>query len=133
MRLRDIDPIAIIAVIFVIGVLAHSFGTPVRMTGARTGAQLVTDTPTKADKIPSPSLDTPVPQADAQKKADTDIQADTEKAVLVKVMKDAVAARHGGVLPKAWSAEDTKVAAQAAVKWQAAKERLVQPSSPLPK
>jgi hypothetical protein len=34
-------------------------------------------------------------------------------------MKDAVAARHGGVLPKTMSEEDTNIAAQAAMKWTA--------------
>jgi hypothetical protein len=44
---------------------------------------------------------------------------DAEQAALVKVMKAAIAARHGGVLPKALSDEDARLASQAAVKWQA--------------
>jgi tetratricopeptide (TPR) repeat protein len=56
---------------------------------------------------------------DAGEKADTIPEADEEKAALVKVMKEAVSARHGGVLPKTMSAEHTNVAAQAAIKWKA--------------
>jgi hypothetical protein len=80
------------------------------------------DAPTKADiqnnaaKAAPPG--TPVPQTDAQKKTDTDTQSEADKAALVKVMKDAVAARHGGVLPKTMSEEDTNIAAQAAIKWK---------------
>jgi hypothetical protein len=44
--------------------------------------------------------------------------ADGEKAALIKVMKDAVAARHGGVSPKTMTPEDAEVAAQAAIKWK---------------
>ena len=57
----------------------------------------------------------PVTATDGAKKTDTD----TDKAALVKVREDAVAARHGGVLPKTMSEEDTKVAIQAASKWKA--------------
>lgn len=66
------------------------------------------------------SLGTPDPTkpADAPK-TDTDKQADAEKAALIKVMKDVVAARHGGKLPKTMSKEDTEIAAQAAAKWRA--------------
>lgn len=80
-----------------------------------------TNEPKKAaDKAAaSPSLGTPVPQTEAQKKTATDTPTDADKAALVKVMKDAVAARHGGVLPKTMSEEDTKVAVQAATKWKA--------------
>lgn len=59
------------------------------------------------------------PQSVAQNETNTDTQAEADKAALIKVMKDAVAARHGGVLPKTMSEEDTKVAAQAAIKWKA--------------
>jgi hypothetical protein len=45
--------------------------------------------------------------------------SDADKAALIKVMNDAVAARHGGVLPKTMSKEDAEVAAQAAIKWKA--------------
>jgi hypothetical protein len=41
--------------------------------------------------------------------------ADAGKAALIKAMKAAVAARHGGVLPKTMSKQDTEVAAQAAI------------------
>ena len=34
-------------------------------------------------------------------------------------MKDAVAARHGGALPKTMSEEDAEIAAQTAIKWKA--------------
>jgi hypothetical protein len=37
----------------------------------------------------------------------------------IKVMKDAVAARHGGVLPDTVSKEDAEAAAQAVVNWRA--------------
>jgi hypothetical protein len=50
---------------------------------------------------------------------DNDTQTDADKAALIKVMKDAVAARHGGVLPKTMSEDDTNIAAQAAMKWKA--------------
>lgn len=46
-------------------------------------------------------------------------EADDQKAALVKVMKDVVAARHGGVLPKTMSEEDIATATQAAAKWKA--------------
>src|SRR5205807_2524041 len=46
-------------------------------------------------------------------------QTDAEKAALVKVMEDAVAARHGGALPKTMSEKDGNVAAEAALKWKA--------------
>ena len=74
---------------------------------------------TKADKLAPPRLGTPVPRPGAQKKTGTDTEFDAEQAALVKVMKAAIAARHGGVLPKTVSDEDTRVASQAAAKWQA--------------
>jgi hypothetical protein len=66
-----------------------------------------------------PSLGTPAPQTDAQNKTNTDTPTEADKAALIKAMKDAVAARHGGVLPKTMSEADTNVAAQAAIKWKA--------------
>jgi tetratricopeptide (TPR) repeat protein len=45
--------------------------------------------------------------------------AEAEKAAIMKVMNDAVAARHHGILPKTMSKEDTEVAAQAAIEWKA--------------
>ncbi|MGH9676467.1 MAG: cell envelope integrity protein TolA [Candidatus Acidiferrum sp.] len=50
-------------------------------------------------------------------------EGDEEKAALVKVMKDVVAARHDGVLPKTMSEEDTKAAIQAASKLKAEQVR----------
>ena len=47
---------------------------------------------------------------------------DSEKSALTKVMKDAVAARHGGVLPKTMSEEDAEAAAQAAIKWKSTRK-----------
>jgi hypothetical protein len=73
----------------------------------------------KSPQAAPPSLGTPVPQTDAQNKTNTDTQSEADKAALIKVMKDAVAARHGGVLPKTMSEDDTNVAAQAAIKWKA--------------
>jgi hypothetical protein len=58
--------------------------------------------------------------ATAQKSND-----DPEKAALIKTMNDAVAARHGGVMPKTMSKEDLEIAAQAGARWkkkQAAEE-----------
>jgi hypothetical protein len=78
-----------IAIIIVLGALVHSLGTP--------------DTTKLADAP----------------KATKDPQSDAEKTALINVMKDAVAARHGGKLPKTMSPEDTKIAAQAAMKWKA--------------
>ena len=46
-------------------------------------------------------------------------QVDSEQAALANVMKAAIAARHGGVLPKTLADEDAKAASQAAIKWQA--------------
>jgi hypothetical protein len=57
-------------------------------------------------------------QTDAPK-TDTDAQTDPDKAALVKVMKDAVAARHGGVTPKTLSKEDIDVSVKAATEWTA--------------
>jgi hypothetical protein len=58
-------------------------------------------------------------QPPAQKKIDNNTQVDSEQAALVNAMKGAIAARHGGVLPKTPSNEDAKAASQAAIKWQA--------------
>lgn len=109
-----------ILIIGVIGSLVYHL----RATGPSTGtqadaAQNRTDTLTKADKLAPPSLGAPVPQPPAQKKIDNDTQVDSEQATLVNVMKAAIAARHGGVLPKTLSDEDAKAASQAAIKWQA--------------
>jgi hypothetical protein len=60
-----------------------------------------------------------VPQPPAQKKTDNNTQVDSGQAALVNVMKAAIAARHGGVLPKTLTDEDAKAASQAAIKWQA--------------
>jgi hypothetical protein len=46
-------------------------------------------------------------------------QVDSKQAAPVNVMNAAIAARHGGVLPKTLSDEDAKVASKAAIKWQA--------------
>jgi hypothetical protein len=70
-------------------------------------------------KLAPPSLGAPVPLPPAQKKIHNDTQVDSEQAALVNVMKAAIAARHGGVLPKTLSDEDAKAASQAAIKWQA--------------
>jgi hypothetical protein len=69
--------------------------------------------PTTSTKPAAPAASAPDP------KTDNDTQTDADKAALIKVMKDAVAARHGGVLPKTMSEEDTNVAAQAAMRWKA--------------
>jgi hypothetical protein len=45
-------------------------------------------------------------------------EADTEKAAVKKVMRDAIAARHAGVVPDKMSKEDSEIAAQAALKWK---------------
>jgi hypothetical protein len=69
---------------------------------------------------PTTSIKPTAPAAPpSDQKANNDAQTDADKAALIKVMKDAVAARHGGVLPKTMSEEDTNVAAQAAMKWKA--------------
>jgi hypothetical protein len=46
-------------------------------------------------------------------------QTDVENVALVHIMKAAIAARHGGVLPKTLSDEDARTASQAAITWQA--------------
>ena len=52
------------------------------------------------------------------------------KAAVVKVMNDAVAAHHGGVLPKALSAEDFDIAAKAALEWKRKQPRENDNSAP---
>ena len=108
-----------ILVIGVVGFLVYSLHSTGLATGTKADARKKTDTLTKADKLAPPRLGTPVPQPGARKKIDTDTEVDAEQAALVKVMKAAIAARHGGVLPKTVSDGDARVASQAAVKWQA--------------
>jgi hypothetical protein len=108
-----------ILVIGVVGLLVYSLHSAGLATGTKADARKKTDTLTKADKLAPPRLGTSVPQSGARKKLDTDTEVDAEQAALVKVMKAAIAARHGGVLPKTVSDEDARVASQAAVKWQA--------------
>jgi hypothetical protein len=62
-------------------------------------------------------------EAEVAASSGTAAVADEEKAALVKVMKDAVTARHGGALPTTMSEEDTRVAVQAASKWKAEQVR----------
>jgi hypothetical protein len=77
--------------------------------------------------VPKPQspVTTPTPPTQAQNKANTDTQTEADKAAkakadaAVKAAKEAVAARHGGVLPKMMSPEDEQVAAEAAAKWMA--------------
>lgn len=74
---------------------------------------------TAAAQLPKENvLETPVPPDDHAKMMDTNAQTDTEKAALAKVMKDAVAAHHGGVLPKTMSQSDLAVSIKAALKWK---------------
>jgi hypothetical protein len=108
-----------ILIIGVIGSLVYHLRATGPSTGPQADAQNRTDTLTKADKLAPPSLGAPVPQPPAQKRIDNDTQVDTEQAALVNIMKAAIAARHGGVLPKTPSNEDVKAASQAATKWQA--------------
>ena len=108
-----------IPIVGVIGSLVYHLRAMEPSTGAQADAQDRTDTLTKADKLAPPSLSAPVPQSPAQKKTDNDTQVDSEQAALVNVMKAAIAARHGGVLPKTPTDEDAKAASQAAIKWQA--------------
>ena len=108
-----------ILIIGVIGSLVYHLRATGPSTGTQADAQNRTDTLTKADRLAPPSLGAPVPQPPAQKRIDNDTQADTEQAALVNIMKAAIAARHGGVLPKTPSNEDVKAASQAAAKWHA--------------
>jgi hypothetical protein len=108
-----------ILIIGVVGLLVYSLHSTGLATGTQADARKKRDTLTKADKLAPPRLSAPVPQPVAQKKTDTNTEVDAEQAALVKVMKAAIAARHGGVLPKTVSDEDARVASQAAVKWQA--------------
>lgn len=108
-----------ILIIGVIGALVYHLRARGPSTETHADAQNRTDTLTKADKLAPPSLGAPVPQPPAQRKIDDDTQVDSEQAALVNVMKAAIAARHGGVLPKTLSDEDAKAASQAAIKWQA--------------
>lgn len=108
-----------ILIIGVIGSLVYHLRAMEPSTATQADAQDRTDTLTKADKLVPPSFSAPVPQPPVQKKIDNDTQADSEQAALVNVMKAAIAARHGGLLPKTPSDEDAKAASQAAIKWQA--------------
>jgi hypothetical protein len=103
----------------VIGSLAFHLRATGPSRGTQSDARNNTDTLTKADRLAPPSLGVPVPQPRAQKKIDYDAQeVDSEQAALVNVMKAAIAARHGGVVPKTPSGEDAKAASQAAMRWQ---------------
>jgi hypothetical protein len=62
--------------------------------------------------------DTPLSPA-SNPKTDNETQTDADKAALIKVIKDAVAARHGGVVPKTMSEDDINISAQAAMNWKA--------------
>ena len=105
-----------ILIIGVIGTLEHSL----RTTGGTQAVEKNTDTLTKADKLALPNVGTLIPKPSAQKKkTDTNPQADAEDVALVQVMKAAIAARHGGTLPKTLSDEDARTASQAAITWQA--------------
>jgi hypothetical protein len=125
-----------ILIIGVIGSLVYHLRATGPSTGTQADAQNRTDTLTKADRLAPPSLGAPVPQPPAQKRIDNDTQVDTEQAALVNIMKAAIAARHGGVLPKTPSNEDVKAASQAATKWHAKqvaeKTKREQSSSGLP-
>jgi hypothetical protein len=108
-----------ILIIGVVGLLVYSLHSTGLAAGTQADARKKRDTLTKADKLAPPRLGTPLPQPGSKKKTYTDTEIDTEQAALVKVMKAAIAARHGGVLPKTVSDEDARVASRAAVKWQA--------------
>jgi hypothetical protein len=108
-----------ILIIGVIGALVYHFRATGSSTGTQVDARDRTDTLTKADKLAPPNLGEPVLQPPTQKKINNDAQVDSEQAALVNVMKAAVAARHGGALPKTLSDEDAKAASQAAIRWQA--------------
>ena len=109
----------LILIIGVIGTLVYHFRATGSSTGTQANAQDRTDTLTKADKLAPPNLGEPGLQPPTQRKINNDAQVDSEQAALVSVMKAAIAARHGGVLPKTPSDEDAKAASQAAIKWQA--------------
>jgi hypothetical protein len=104
-----------ILIIGVIGLLAYLL-RGAAPSGTQADAQDRTDTLTKADKLAPTSLSAAVQQPPVQKRI---AQVDSEQAALVNVMKAAIAARHGGVLPRTPSDEDAKAASQAAIKWQA--------------
>jgi hypothetical protein len=108
--------VGFILIISVIGALEYGIHT---IGGTQADAQKQKNTLTKADKLALPYVGAPKPQASAQKNTDTDTQTDTKNVALVQVMKAAIAARHGGVLPKTLSDEDARTASQAAIKWQA--------------
>ena len=108
-----------VLIICVIGSLVYHLRATEPSTVTQADALDRTDTLTKADKLAPPTLGAPVLQSPAQKKMKNDTQVDSEQAALVNVMKEAIAARHGGVLPGTVSDEDAKAASQAAIKWQA--------------
>lgn len=100
----------LILIIGVIGSLVYHLRTTEPSTRTQPDAQDRTDTLTRADKLAPPSLGAPLPQPNTP--------VDSEQAALVNVMKTAIAARHGGMLPNTLSDEDAKAASQAATKWQ---------------
>jgi hypothetical protein len=108
-----------ILIIGVIGSLVYLLRAREPSSGTHADARDRTDSLTKADKLAPPSLSAPVPKLPAQKKVADDTQVDSEQAALVNVMKGAIAARHGGVLPKTLFDEDARAASQAATNWQA--------------
>jgi hypothetical protein len=101
-----------ILIIGVIVLLVYHLRATEPLSGTHADAQDRTDTLTKADKLAPQNLGAPVSQPPKT-------QVDSEQAALVNVMKTAIAARHGGVLPKTPSDEDAKAASQAAIRWQA--------------
>jgi hypothetical protein len=105
-----------VLIIGVIGTLEYRLRTT---GGTQADAQKSTATLRKADKLALPDVGTLMPKPRAQKKTDTNPAADAEDVALVQVMKAAIAARHGGALPKTLSDEDARTASQAAITWQA--------------
>ena len=106
-----------ILIIGAVGTLGYGLGIT---GGMQADAQKNTAPLTKADKLALPSLGTLMPKPSAQKKkTNTNPQADAEDVALVQVMKAAIAARHGGALPKTLSDEDARTASRAAITWQA--------------
>jgi hypothetical protein len=115
----DVPMRKLLGFILIIGVIG-TLELSLRITGGTQGAaQKNTDTLTKADRLALPNVGALMPKPSAQKKTDTNPQADAEDVALVQVMKAAIAARHGGALPKTVSDEDARAASQAAITWLA--------------
>ena len=111
--------VAIVVAAVGVNALRYEQQAPIASTNAPANLTSAPIAAKSGTTSPSTSLPSTPPSAPASnQKTDSYTQTEADKAPLVKAMKDAIAARHGGVLPNTMSEEDNKVAAQAAIKWK---------------